>query len=106
MPGLAKSFIISAAIAVFGASAANAKTYQFRVNCTNEVFVALWDASSNDPGEDYFRIATGDANLDCSVYDYNTKGDRSLPRRWCSYPGGIIRGFPPILILSGLSHCR
>jgi hypothetical protein len=99
-------FIIGVGVALFIASAANAKTYRFRVNCADETYVAQWEADSPDLDKDYFRVATGDANLDCSIYDYDARTDRNLPQRWCSGPSGIIRGFPPLLILSGLSHCR
>lgn len=88
------------------ASPARANVYQFRVDCTGESYVALWDAGAVDPGSDYFRIATGDRNLDCSVYDYNRRADRDLPRRWCSGESGVIRAFPPALILLGATHCR
>ncbi|MEJ0092428.1 MAG: hypothetical protein WDN46_03045 [Methylocella sp.] len=97
-------FIVGVGIAIFTASAANAKTYQFRVSCADETYIAQWDGSDFD--KDRFRIATGDTNLDCSIYDYDARTDGNLPRRWCGDPGGIIRGFPPALILSGLSHCR
>jgi hypothetical protein len=105
MLGFGKGFIISVGITIFMAFAVNAQTYLFRVSCADETFVAQWDTSSIDRGKDHFRIATGDSNLDCSIYDYDATTDRNLPRRWCGDPG-IILGFPPFLILFGISHCR
>ena len=102
----AKGFIIGVGVALFIASPVTAKTYRFRVNCADETYVAQWDADSPDLDKDDFRIATGDTNLDCSIYDYDARTDRNLPQRRCSGPSGVIRGFPPLLILSGLSHCR
>lgn len=106
MLGFGKAFMICAGIVIFFPAAANAKVYMFQVTCADDKYVAQWTSGAVDPGQDHFRIATGDANLDCSIYNYNPKTDRDLPRRWCSDPGGVIRGFPPILILTGLSHCR
>lgn len=101
-----KGVLFFVGVTILAASAANAKVYSFRVNCSEESFVALWDSGFPDPGIYHFRIATGDVNLDCSVYDYFAKTDRDLPRRWCSDPGAAIQFFPQILILSGASHCR
>jgi hypothetical protein len=64
-----KGFILGVGVALFIASAANAKTYRFRVNCADETYVAQWEADSPDLDKDYFRIATGDTNLDCSGTD-------------------------------------
>ncbi len=94
------------ASAIFVSRGASANTYSFRVDCKGESYVALWDSGPDDPGLDYFRIATGDRNQDCSIYDYNGRYDRDLPRRWCSGDAGIIRAFPPILIPLGFNHCR
>lgn len=106
MPDFAKGVFMSVAIMIISASPVHAKAYLFRVSCADEAFVAEWMPGSSDPGKDYFRIATGDSNLDCSIYDYDVTKDSRLPLRWCSDPGGIIRGFPPLLILLGTSHCR
>ena len=101
-----KGIVILAGLAMFAAPSAHANAYLFRVDCKGETYVAQWDSGAVDPGKNHFRIATGDANLDCSIYDYVARTDRDLPRRWCSGPDGVIRGFPPLLILLGLSHCR
>jgi hypothetical protein len=85
--------------------AAQAEIYLFRVDCPDGAYVARWETSAPDPGKYSFRIATGNANLDCSVYDYNAKTDRDLPQRLCSIPDSIIRGFPPLMILLGYTHC-
>jgi hypothetical protein len=106
MRGFGKGFILFAALAILASPAAYANTYLFRVDCKGKAFVAQWDSGAVDPGADYFRIATGDRNSDCSIYDYNGGTDRDLPRRWCSGPAGVIRAFPPILIPLGLTHCR
>ncbi len=98
--------VVVAAIVAFTASAANAKVYLFHVSCADGAYVAQWDSAPVDLGEDHFRLATGDVNFDCSIYDYDAKADRDLPRRWCSDIGGIIRGFPPALILAGMTHCQ
>jgi hypothetical protein len=58
-----KGFIIGVGVALFIASAANAKTYRFRVNCADETYVAQWEADSPDLDKDYFRVATGDEIL-------------------------------------------
>ena len=86
--------------------AARAQPYLFRVVCKDEVFVARWDAGAPDPGKDSFRIATGNSNLDCSIYDYDAKTDTGLPQRLCTVPDSIIRGFPPAMILLGATHCK
>ena len=57
-----KGFIIGVGVALFIASAANAKTYRFRVNCADETYVAQWEADSPDLDKDYFRVATVDTN--------------------------------------------
>ncbi len=106
MSSFAKCFVLGAALAICAAPAASANPYLFRVDCKDETYVALWDSGPVDPGKEYFRIATDDRNLDCSIYDYNRLTDRDLPRRWCSGPAGIIRAFPPVLILLGATHCR
>jgi hypothetical protein len=80
--------------------------YLFRVNCPMERYVAQWTPGPADRGRNYFRIATGDANLDCSIYDFDARTDGALPRRDCGDPGAIIRGFPGFLILLGATHCR
>lgn len=106
-----KPFILAAAVAIsasaiFASSGASANTYLFRVDCKGETYVAQWDSGPVDPGQDYFRIATGDRNQDCSIYDFNHRTDQELPRRWCSGDAEIIRAFPPILIPLGFNHCR
>ena len=106
MLGFGKGFVLFAGLAIFAAPAAHANAYLFRVDCKGETFVAQWDSGAGDPGQDYFRIATGERNLDCSIYDYNHRTDRDLPRRWCSGPDGVFRAFPPILIPLGFTHCR
>ncbi len=106
MPGLWKGLVISAAAAISAPPSASAATYMFRVSCGEENYVALWDGGLFDPGGDHFRIATGDANLNCAIYDYDAKTDQSLPRRWCSDPGAAIEMFPPILLMAGATHCR
>lgn len=106
MSRFGKALILSAALALFATPATYANAYLFRVDCSGEAYVAQWDSGAVDPGKDYFRIATGDRNLDCSVYDYNGATDRGLPRRWCSGDAGAIRAFPPILIPLGATHCR
>ncbi|MGO9674373.1 MAG: hypothetical protein ACLPSF_09460 [Methylocella sp.] len=106
MLGFGKGFVLIAALAIFISPAAYANTYLFRVDCKGAQYVAQWDSGPVDPGPDYFRIATGDRNSDCSIYGYNAGTDRDLPRRWCSGPNGIIRAFPPILIPLGATHCR
>jgi hypothetical protein len=98
--------VLLSGLAMLAAPAAQANDYFFRVDCKDETYIAQWASGPVDPGKPHFRIATGDANLDCSVYDYNARTDRDLPRRWCSGPDGVLRGFPPILILLGQSHCR
>ncbi|ACK52486.1 hypothetical protein Msil_3601 [Methylocella silvestris BL2] len=104
------SFIKSSALffsIVTAASAADSgATYLFRVDCRDEAFLARWIPVPGDPDKDYFRSATGTLNLDCSISDYNPKTDRGLPQRICSDPGGIINGFPPALIVAGLTHCN
>ena len=82
------------------------EAYSFHVVCPGDDYVAQWIIPPNDPGKDYFRIATGDQNLDCSIYDYNRATDADLPRRLCDDPGGLIRGFPLLLILLGAKHCK
>lgn len=99
-------FVLLAAILPLAPQTAAANAYFFKVSCPMESFVAQWASGDPDPGRSHFRIATGDLNLDCSVYDYDPRTDRDLPRRWCSGPDGIIRGFPPALIVLGQSHCR
>lgn len=98
--------LIGACAALCSISPATAQIYSFRVNCKDEDYIALWAPGPVNPGKDYFRNATGHANLDCSIYDYDAKTDRNLPQRWCDYPGGIIEGFPVLLILTGMSHCK
>ena len=88
------------------APAAQAEIYLFRVACPDETYVARWEASAPDPGKYSFRIATGNANLDCSIYDYDAKTDGNLAQRACSIPDSIIRGFPPLMILVGSTHCK
>jgi hypothetical protein len=105
-PWIAPGALAIFACAVFASPGASANTYSFRVDCKGESYVALWDSGPDDPGQDYFRIATGDRNQDCSIYDYNRRWDHDLPRRWCSGDAGIIRAFPPILIPLGFNHCR
>jgi hypothetical protein len=80
--------------------------YLFRVNCPADHYVAQWTPGPGDPGKDYFRIATGDLNADCPIYDYNPYTDAALPRRACQDPGGVSRGFPAALIFLGATHCR
>ncbi len=105
MPANWKGLVIFAGVAI-AAPSTQAATYMFRVSCADETYVALWDGGSADPGSDHFRIATGDANQNCSIYDYDAKTDKRLPRRWCSDPGALIEMFPPILVLSGVLRCR
>ncbi|VTZ25746.1 conserved exported hypothetical protein [Methylocella tundrae] len=105
MRDFGKAILICAA-ALISPAAAKANVYLFEVTCSNDKYVAQWESGDADPGKEHFRIATGDVNLDCSIYDYNPKTDRDMPRRWCSDPNGVVRGFPPILILIGYSHCR
>lgn len=100
---------LALAAAIPGAHAqtrGDAKVYAFRVACTNDSYVALWNAGEPDPGKDYFRLATGDLNLDCTIADHNPRWDAGLPERWCAHPGPIARGFPPLLIIMGATHCR
>jgi hypothetical protein len=114
VPGFAKALPLVAAASIYAAGAAAAdlvesvpsNVYLFRVNCPMERYVAQWAPGPADRGRNYFRIATGDANLDCSIYDYDARTDAALPRRDCGDPGGVIRGFPGILILLGATHCR
>lgn len=80
--------------------------FLFRVNCPGDDYVAQWLPDRADRDKNYYRIATGDANLDCSIYDYDSKHDGALPRRLCQEPGGTIRGFPAFLILLGATHCK
>jgi hypothetical protein len=101
-----KGFAIFAGALISATVSTHAETYMFRVSCADETYIALWDGGSSDPGKGRFRIATGDANQNCLIYNYNAKTDGSLPRRWCSDPGAAIEMFPPILILSGATHCR
>ncbi|SFK75957.1 hypothetical protein [Methylocapsa palsarum] len=110
--GKALSLLAAGAICAAGAAAADlaesapSNVYLFRVNCPMERYVAQWAPGSADRGQTYFRIATGNANLDCSIYDYNAATDAALPRRDCGDPGGIIQGFPGFLALLGATHCQ
>jgi hypothetical protein len=101
-----KGRVLFVGFSLLAAPAAQANAYLFRVDCKAETYVAQWASGPVDPGKDYFRIATGDSNLDCSIYDYNARLDQDLPRRWCSGPDGVSGGFPSFLILLGQSHCR
>ena len=89
-----KPFILAAALAIFAGPGASANTYLFRVDCKGETYVAQWDSGPVDPGQNYFRIATGDRNQDCSIYDFNHRTDQELPRRWCSGDAGSHPGIP------------
>ncbi|WP_026607933.1 hypothetical protein [Methylocapsa acidiphila] len=98
---------MSIALLVLAVPSAQARTYLFRVSCwDDETYVALWDGGAADLGKTHFRVATGDANQNCSIFDYDPKADASLPRRWCSDPGAAIEFFPPILLMAGATHCR
>jgi hypothetical protein len=111
---LAKALAVTGAICAGAARAGAADLgeaiesgpYLFRVNCPTETYLAQWTPDAMDPGKNYFRIATGDVNLDCSIYDYDPRYDAALPRRACRYPGGAIRAFPALLIPLGATHCR
>jgi hypothetical protein len=106
MPSLDKGGALLAALALLAPAAAQANVYLFRVDCKGETYVAQWSSGPVDPGRDRFRLATGNANLDCAIYDFNPRTDRDLPRRWCSGEDGPLRGFPPLLIPLGLAQCR
>lgn len=105
MPAFGKGSVLLTALAMHAAPA-QANIYLFRVDCASESYVAQWDAGAVDQGASDYRIATQDRNLDCSIYDYSARTDRNLPRRWCTGASGIIRGFPPLLVLLGQTHCQ
>ncbi len=104
--GLIAAAAFFVAPALVAAPAAHANIYLFGVRCNDEAYVAQWDSGAPDPGKEYFRLATGDLNLDCTIHDYDNKTERDLPRRWCREAGGILRGFPPMLIILGTTHCH
>lgn len=98
--------LISAVLAADQPGMVPVGVYLFRVECPGDPYVAEWPAGPGDQGKDYYRIATGHLNFDCSVYAYDPTTDAMLPRRLCRDPGGLILGFPVMLILLGATHCK
>jgi hypothetical protein len=71
----------------------------FRVDCPHGAYVARWEASAPDPGKYRFRIATGNVNLDCSIYDYSTSFATPDPTR-APGPAPASIAFPDRIVIA------
>ncbi|WP_395666729.1 hypothetical protein [Methylocella sp.] len=97
--------VFRAALCLAAAAPAAAQPHLFRVDCPGEAYVARWDSEAPDPGASYFRRATGTLNMNCVVDDFHPRRDAALPVRLCRDPGALVDGFPPALIVLGLTQC-
>ena len=71
-------------------------SYKFTVRCQNGTAkVVEWKTGDIDPGKEYLRVATAEAN--CGVTDFDPASDSGLPVETRSHEGGVVSGIAGII---------
>lgn len=102
---LAGTFCLAGIIIGSAPTSSGATSYLFTVSCEGKRFVADWETGTVDPGKEYLRVATGTKNAGCLVADYTPARDKNLHRERYSDVGGVVQGFPPVVIICAIFHC-
>ena len=90
-----KKLTLTIAMTLALVGAANATTYRFKVISPQKgASVTEWRTGDLDPGQEFFRVRTGQQNPGASITDFNPTADAALPVT--VYEGGnaVLQGVP------------